>query len=88
MDPSMQQVVAVFNCYQRVLHRYASLLVKNKLIASLIVDEVFKRYQDNFSIVPPEQVRAFLQQSTSECCRQWRRSKSKTLYLRKPKNPT
>ena len=88
MDPSMHQVIAVVNCYQRVLHRYASRIVKNKLVASLIVEEVFKRYQNSIAIVPPEQVRAFLQQSTADCCRQWLRTKSKTLYLRKPKNPT
>lgn len=88
MDPAIHQLIATINTYQRLLQRYATHIVKNKLVASLIVQEVMNKYSQQVAVIPPTDIRSFLQENTQQCCQQWLATKSKTLYLRKPKNPT
>ena len=88
MDASTHQLIATINTYQRLLHRYASIVVKNKLVASTIVEEVFLQYSIKLNIIPPAAVRQYLRQYTLACCRQWLLVKNKALFQRKPKNPT
>ena len=73
--------------YSELLQRYANRIVKNKLVAALITDEVVENYIAAIQINAPG-LRQYLKQSTFNCCQKWLLIKSKTLYLRKPKNPT
>jgi hypothetical protein len=78
---------ALFDRYSPVLIRYAGMLVKNRLMGLLITEEVISRCkEENFA--DSSNLRAYLHQSTKSCCQQWLSMKDKTLYLRKPKNPT
>lgn len=88
MDPSVHQLIFTVNTYQRLLQRYATYIVKNKLVASLIIEETFTAYTEQVKIIPPNAIRNFLKTYTLEHCRQWLDAKDKTLTLRKPKNPT
>jgi hypothetical protein len=88
MDPSIHQLIATINAYQKLLHRYASVIVKNKLVAATIVEEVFLQYSLQVNVIPPDHIRQYLRQYTLACCEQWLLVKNKTLFQRKPKNPT
>jgi len=88
MDPPVHQLIAVVNTYQHLLFRYASRVVKNKLIASLIVEDVIETYSHNITLVPPSETRFFLKTCTYEKCSEWLLAKPTMLHLRKPKNPT
>jgi hypothetical protein len=88
MDPAVHQLIAVVNTYQRLLFRYASTIVKNKLVASYVVEEVIETYSQNIALVPPSETRAFLKTCTYEKCGEWLIAKPAMLHLRKPKNPT
>lgn len=85
---STSQLSLIANYYRPVLQRYAFYMVKNKLVAALIIQEVLDNYHQEPTITNPALFRKYLQQRSFECCQQWLRTKSKTLYLRKPKNPT
>jgi len=88
MDPAVHQLINTVNCYQRLLLRYASIIVKNKLVASLIVEDVLETYTHQVKIIPPSETRSFLTTCTSEKCAQWLAAKPQVFNQRKPKNPT
>jgi len=88
MDPSIHSLIATINSYQKLLHRYASIIVKNKLVAATIVEEVFLQYSLQVNVIPPDNIRQYLRQYTLASCQQWLLVKNKTLFQRKPKNPT
>lgn len=88
MDPSIHQLISTIHSYQILLRRYAGKIVKNKLVASLIVEEVISNFRTELKVISPENIRKYFHQSTYDCCQQWLKTKNKTLYQRKPKNPT
>ena len=88
MDPSIHQLITSINTYQHLLHRYACSMVKNKLVAAVIVEETFLAYSLQVVVIPPTSTRKFLKEYTLTSCNQWLKAKNKTLIMRKPKNPT
>jgi hypothetical protein len=88
MDSEVLQLIATVNRYQRILFRYASILVKNKLAASLIVEDVFNDYQAKVADIAASEIRLFLQTTTVTKCAQWLAAKPVVHDMRKPKNPT
>jgi hypothetical protein len=80
--------VQITKRYETLLHRYASLIVKNKLAASLIVEDVFNDYQGRVSDIATSEIRIFLQTTTVKKCAQWLAAKPVVHDMRKPKNPT
>jgi hypothetical protein len=88
MDHSVQQLIATVNHFQRLLLRYSSLIVKNKLVSYLIIEDVFDEYSKQVNIIAPSEIRLFLSTTTQQKCEQWLVAKAVTLNLRKPKNPT
>ena len=88
MDPAVHQLIAAVNTYQRLLFRYASRIIKNKLVASLIVEDVIETYSQNIAVIPFSETRIFLKTCTYEKCSEWLLAKPNMLHLRKPKNPT
>src|SRR5438128_2487727 len=68
MDPAVHQLISVVNAYQHLLFRYASRIVKNKFIASLIVEDVIEIYSQNIAHIPPSETRIFLKTCTYEKC--------------------
>jgi hypothetical protein len=88
MDASVLQLIATVNTYQRILHRYASQLVKNKLAAALIVEDVFSEYTNRVTDIAAPDTRKFLQTTTITKCAQWLAAKPVVHDMRKPKNPT
>ncbi|MGC4102468.1 hypothetical protein [Ferruginibacter sp.] len=87
-NPAIQHLMAAANAWQQLLFRYAFRLVKNKLVASLITENVFSVYAQQVSLLPPEEHRNFLQQTTVAKCHQWMYAKPQVFNQRKPKNPT
>lgn len=88
MDNQVLQLIATVNGYQILLFRYACHLVKNKLAASLIVADVFTDYSNRVADLATSEIRVFLQQTTTDKCRQWLSAKPVVHDMRKPKNPT
>jgi hypothetical protein len=88
MDPAIHQLISAATTYHHLLFRYASRIVKNKFIASLIVEDVIETYSQNIAHIPPSETRIFLQTCTYEKCSEWLLAKPTMLNLRKPKNPT
>lgn len=67
----ISQLIATINTYQRPLERYANYMVKNKLVAALIVQDVFDDYSKLVSDIPHSEIRSFLKTNTLAKCRQW-----------------
>jgi hypothetical protein len=88
MDAEVHQLILVVNTYQRLLFRYASRIIKNKLVASLVVEDVIETYSHNIAFIPFSETRIFLKTCTYEKCSEWLLAKPNMLHLRKPKNPT
>ena len=88
MDSSVHQLVTTVFRFQQLLLRYATYLVRNKLAAALIVEEVISEYCLSAKVIAPADTRTFLQISIRDKCRAWLAAKPATLHLRKPKNPT
>ena len=88
MDSSAQQLIATVNSFQYLLHRYASLIVKNKLAAALIIEDVINEYACHIADIATSDTRKFLQKTTLHKCRQWLAAKPVMHDMRKPKNPT
>jgi hypothetical protein len=87
-DTAIHQLVATINTYQRLLERYASFILKNSLVAPLIVEEVMYRYNQEVGSIDRFKIRQYLKETIQACCEEWKRTKGETLFLRKPKNPT
>lgn len=88
MDSSVYQLIATVNTFQQLLLRYTTIIVKNKLVAYLIFEDVISEYSQKVEIIAPSDTRKFLQTATLSRCQQWLVAKPVALNLRKPKNPT
>jgi hypothetical protein len=74
--------------YEGLLYRYACRIIKHKLVAIIIVEDVSRQYMLHASTLAEADVRTYLRMNTLEKCMQWLEAKGNVLKAREPKDPT